>query len=67
MENSNAAHPNVAAAEALLAILSGELTDILRVIGSLEGPSRIAEILSHSVNATALASATRTLLSRECD
>jgi len=65
MDNSNNPTPNVAAAQDLLDVLSDEINAILRVISSLEAPKRIAEILSHSVNASALATASRTLLARE--
>ena len=63
MENSNTASTNTAA-EDLLAALADELTAILNVIGSLEAPLRIAEILRHSVKAAALAAASRTLLAQ---
>ena len=64
MENSNLADPNLTAAQDLLARAAEELDAIIGVIASLRAPERIAEILDHSVKATALTSASRTLLAR---
>jgi hypothetical protein len=64
MENSNLTDPNLTAAQDLLARVAEELDEIIGVIASLRAPERIAEILDHSVKATALTIASRTLLSR---
>lgn len=64
MENSTIPDPSLTAAQDMLARVAEELDAIFGVIASLRAPERIAEILDHSIKATALTSASRTLLAR---
>ena len=56
--------PNLTTGQDMLALLAEELDAILKVIGSLRDPHRIAEILDHPVKASALATVSRPLLAQ---